>query len=366
MATFVDPSTQRNIIVTGGGEGEAKAWWIDPTVTAGVRSSTTSDTDTRALKSLVDGLLPLATLSHAHRIAQIAWHPEEQLLALQTTERAVEILRLRSEEELRKKVARRRKREREKKKDSGDTAGDLEESSFTESGWKDRLASWVVVRSSNKIRSFAFGVGSTNLKGEVNLMTALNSNALEVHQLPAKPKKSRDKTEDTPAKEAIKQYALELPGHRTDVRAMALSSDDELLATASHGQLKIWNVKTTKCLRTMDCGYAICMAFLPGDRHIIIGTKAGELLLYDIGSSTLLETFFAHTKTVWSLAVRPDGKGIVTGSEDKDIKFWDFEVKDVVINADEVDAPPVSRVQLMCAWRLALTRQRRPPARRYR
>ena len=34
------------------------------------------------------------------------------------------------------------------------------------------------------------------------------------------------------------------------------------------GTLKLWNVKTTACIRTMDCGYAICSTFLPEDRHV--------------------------------------------------------------------------------------------------
>lgn len=34
------------------------------------------------------------------------------------------------------------------------------------------------------------------------------------------------------------------------------------------GSLKIWNMKTTVCIRTIDCGYAICSTFLPGDRHV--------------------------------------------------------------------------------------------------
>lgn len=32
----------------------------------------------------------------------------------------------------------------------------------------------------------------------------------------------------------------------------------------------------------------------------------------------------AHKEAVWSIAVRPDGKGFMTGSADKLVKFWDF------------------------------------------
>lgn len=56
-----------------------------------------------------------------------------------------------------------------------------------------------------------------------------------------------------------------------------------------------------------------------------MGTKDGDILLYDIASSSLLETIKAHSSTVWSMHVRPDGEALVTGSADKDIKFWEFE-----------------------------------------
>lgn len=77
----------------------------------------------------------------------------------------------------------------------------------------------------------------------------------------------------------------------------------------------------------MDCGYAICSTFLPGDRQVAVGTKNGEILIYDIASSTLIETVKAHDGAVWSMHVRADGEALVSGSADKDVKFWEFEHK---------------------------------------
>ena len=62
--------------------------------------------------------------------------------------------------------------------------------------------------------------------------------------------------------------------------------------------------------------------------QIAIGTKTGEILIYDLASSSLIETIKAHTASVWSLHVRPDEQAIVSGSADKDVKFWEFESKD--------------------------------------
>jgi U3 small nucleolar RNA-associated protein 12 len=59
---------------------------------------------------------------------------------------------------------------------------------------------------------------------------------------------------------------------------------------------------------------------------VIIGTKTGEIEIYDLSSGSLLETIKAHTGPVWSIDVRPDKTGFASGSADKDIKFWDFHL----------------------------------------
>jgi len=64
-----------------------------------------------------------------------------------------------------------------------------------------------------------------------------------------------------------------------------------------------------------------------GFDQVVVGTKSGEILIYDIASSTLIDTIQAHTSTVWSMQVCPDERGLVSGSADKDVKFWDFEQK---------------------------------------
>lgn len=62
------------------------------------------------------------------------------------------------------------------------------------------------------------------------LFVALASNALEVYTIPP-PTKLKDEQP-----EATRNYSVDLPGHRTDVRALCLSSDDQILASASNGK----------------------------------------------------------------------------------------------------------------------------------
>jgi U3 small nucleolar RNA-associated protein 12 len=243
--------------------------------------------------------LPLAS---RHRVSQILFHETQPYLAVQSHDRSIEIFRIRTEDEIRKKQARRRKRAKEKsksKKEGLDDKADEDDAGSDEINLIDLFTPYLVVRANGKIRSFDFGVGDASshkpgvqvgrssgqateepTERNTQLFLALASNALEVYDIPPATKSK----EEVP--QATRTYSLDLPGHRTDVRTLCLSSDDQLLASASNGEcpdlvtsgaltrfvgsLKVWNMKTTACIRTIDCGSAICSTFLPGDRHVRI------------------------------------------------------------------------------------------------
>jgi len=136
--------------------------------------------------------------------------------------------------------------------------------------------------------------------------------------------------------EATLISSILFPGHRSEIRSLAVSSDDEMLLSAGPGGAKVWNIRTGNVIRSWDCGFALCSAFLPGDKIAVIGTKEGKLELYDLPSSSLVDTIDAHESHVWATQVAPDRKGIVTGSADKSVKFWNVEVLTEDVSVPEV------------------------------
>ncbi|WRT69934.1 uncharacterized protein IL334_006925 [Kwoniella shivajii] len=320
----------RWIIITGSGDGESKIWTIEKNLL----EKGLSENENGELPTLIQPLAILPLPSSTHPISQIDFHPTLPLLLLQTTDKNIVILRLRSEEEVNAKRARRKKREKEKGKKKSKSDVLEEEEEINENGsiqWEERITSWCVVRANSKIKSFALADEEiASAKGGVQLLVALSNNSMESYTIPSPSSSARkaSKLPDGTSPEPVKTHVVELPGHRHDIRSISISSDDQVIATASHGTLKIWNARTTACIRTIECGYAICSTFLPGDRHVVVGTKSGELMLYDIAASTLLATYKAHNGSIFGIDVRPDGRGLVTGSEDKDVKFWDFEMKE--------------------------------------
>ena len=118
---------------------------------------------------------------------------------------------------------------------------------------------------------------------------------------------------------------LDLMGHRSDVRTLAWSSDNTALATGSSECVKVWNRQSLVPVRTMPSA-CLSLMFCHGDRHIVAGTKAGQLEMFDLGSGDRTESIAAHEGEVWGIAPSPDKKGFVSGGADKTVKFWDFEL----------------------------------------
>jgi len=171
----------------------------------------------------------------------------------------------------------------------------------------DELVYKYTIRASSKIKSFAIHPKGTHI------IVSLMNNKIEVFQM----------------KDYSKSSTIELQGHRTDVRDVSLSNDDTLLLSTSSNEIKVWNTGTRNCIRTMELQnsvYGLCSIFVPGNKYSIVGTKVGELAIFDLTSGTLVESIKGHEGAIWSMDVKPDSTGFVTGSADKEIKFWEFEL----------------------------------------
>lgn len=327
--------------VTAGNDGELKVWALD---TASLFSST-HQVDISNTTFLHDrGTLHRQSKDRA---VEVIFHPRRDYFAVHGVEKAVEIWRIRTEAEVKKSLARKRRRRREKlatakggKADAEPEAADGEDD-VSSADVSDVFVQHVIVRTTGKVRSVDWA--SSSGSKELQLLVGTTNNLLELYSIQTREKSSKTKKDDVP--DYQRGVAVELPGHRTDIRAVSISSDDKMLASASNGSLKIWNIKTRACIRTFECGYALCCSFLPGDKVVVVGTKSGELELFDVASATLLESVAAHEGAIWSLQVHPDGRSVVSGSADKTAKFWDFKIVQEPVLGTTRTTPKLKLVQ---------------------
>lgn len=306
--------------ITAGNDGELRVWSIN---TTNALSASTEESEK---------VLKFRGSFYRHgkdRTTGVSFHPHQDLIAIHGSEKAVELWRIRPESEIRKTLARKKKRKNEtgdglETKD-GTTKPESEASDTTIPPVTDLFVLYVIVRTGGKVRSVDWAQGKTGKL--VSFMLGTTNNQIEVYNVVhtgRRPEKERPPNYDRP-------FSVDMPGHRTDIRCLALSSDDRMLASASHGTLRIWNMRTQSCIRSLDCGYALCATFLPGDKIVVVGTRDGTLEVFDISSSMLLEAVNAHDRDIWSLHVQPDGKSLVTGSADRSTKIWEFRVNQVEV-----------------------------------
>lgn len=249
---------------------------------------------------------------------------------VQNADKTTEVFRIRKEEEISKALKKREKRLREK-----GMSDEAIQQNIKDSYISLIMHSFQLIKSQYKIKAVSWA-NVSNSKLEFVMTTA--SNTIEYYSIPYE---RREPTNPAPDR----LYTIEQKGHRTDIRSIDISDDDKLLATASNGLLKIWNLKTKSCIRTFDCGYALTCKFLPGGSLVIVGTRDGELQLFDLASSVLLENIDgAHDAAIWSLDITSDGRRLVTGSADKSIKFWNFSIEQDLIPGTNDKYVPVMKL----------------------
>lgn len=228
--------------------------------------------------------------------------------AILSSDKSVELWRLCSPEEIRKRINRRKKRAKEKAKKTGE---DVPSSEAAEP--RDILTSLHVVRPRHKS-------SSVDANAKLRLLLSHNNNSLVEYTVTLP---TQEASEDEPSTVACEQvHSIDLPGHRSEARAVAIGRSRTLFATASSEAIKVWHNDT--CQITLEVEQTpVCVAFLMDDQYILAGTKEGELSLYEIASGTLVLSKKAHDTAVAALDLHPKDPGsFITGAADKTVKFW--------------------------------------------
>lgn len=289
-------------------------------------------------------LRPMGSVQRAgtERGAGLVWARDGRWLYVASAGREVQVFATRDDDHVAKKVARRKRRAREKgraKAKSAEGPGDapdapamtLDDIAHTEGGGElstagtvatDELELWGAGRSGGKVRSIAVlaGVGHGALPPK--LAVATSANTVELVSGEAAP------ASEEPGTPGSLQSApsIGFAGHGGDVRATAISADGTLAVTGGAFGLKLWHLPSEAALRHMECGAVVSVCWAPGDKHVLAGTVDGRLCLLDIATGDVVQEHMAHEGTVWSLATTSDQRGVASGSADRSVKCWEWEV----------------------------------------
>uniref|UniRef100_T1JD22 Small-subunit processome Utp12 domain-containing protein n=1 Tax=Strigamia maritima TaxID=126957 RepID=T1JD22_STRMM len=301
------------LLITGSNDQELQVWSIECKDSQMMKAKTSDDKkdeDDEFMSCKFHGTIPRQSNG---RLINIDADIDEQFIACHGPGPLLEVFRLNSQEDIANTVRRRQKKERKRLKNIGQTVTEetTPQSTIT---LNDYITKLTCVKGSGKIKCFDI----TTEKNIVKIYLLLHNNSIETHSIDSLIKNC----------ESLDINKLWRSGHRSSIRAISFSSDNLAILSGSAESVKIWNRSSQSCIRTMDCTQVTCLSFTPGDRHCIVGTKTGKLQLFDIASGTLLQSEDAHDGTVWSMCLACDQRGFVTGSADKQVKFWNFALSD--------------------------------------
>ena len=101
--------------------------------------------------------------------------------------------------------------------------------------------------------------------------------------------------------------------------------------------LKLWDIETGECIRTMEghTGEVMTVAGTDDGRFAISAggdyvKKDFTLKLWDLETSKCIRRMEGHTENIYSAVVTKDSKFAISGGADKTIKLWDLETGECI------------------------------------
>jgi len=131
-----------------------------------------------------------------------------------------------------------------------------------------------------------------------------------------------------------------LRGHRRGVWCVRFAPVEKVLATASGDKtIKLWSVEDGNCLKTLEGHQSSVkqIAFIQAGMQLLSCGDDSVVKLWTIKTSECVGTFEdAHDGKIWSLALTPDHRRVITGGSDSILNIWrDASAEDIAEAAAE-------------------------------
>ena len=134
-----------------------------------------------------------------------------------------------------------------------------------------------------------------------------------------------------------------------DVAGIAFNSEGSLAVTGSafNKSTILWDVNTGREIRRfvipINSGFIpiFDVAFGP-DERTIVAPGPGPIYLWDVETGKIIRRYTGHTALVWSLDLSPDGKYILSGSNNGEVILWDFSTGEELYRLNAHTQPVLS------------------------
>ncbi|KAJ1933222.1 general transcription repressor [Linderina macrospora] len=121
--------------------------------------------------------------------------------------------------------------------------------------------------------------------------------------------------------------------HNSVVCCVKFSNDGKLLATGCNRTTQIWNMSTgakeavladENAPKNGDL-YIRAVCFSPDGKYLVTGAEDKQIRIWDITTKKIRHILAGHEQDIYSLDFSPDGRTILSGSGDRTVRLWDLE-----------------------------------------
>ncbi|KAJ8752743.1 hypothetical protein K2173_007053 [Erythroxylum novogranatense] len=118
------------------------------------------------------------------------------------------------------------------------------------------------------------------------------------------------------------QLLEELKGHEAQVSCVRMLSGERVLTSAHDGTVKMWDVRTDTCVATVGrCSSAVlCMEYDDSSGILAAAGRDAVANIWDIRAGRQMHKLLGHTK--WIRSIRMVGDTMITGSDDWTARVW--------------------------------------------
>lgn len=237
------------------------------------------------------------------RLVDLQVDRKERLMMCNGNDAFVECFKLRNDEEIKSHLQKKlRKLKRKINDDTDSHYNDVEQLSF-----KDEFQRLDLIKTNSNVKAISIS--------QPKVAFLMGNNNFELFSFSEKQQSNQICSFD--------QF-----GHRTSVNSLSISEDNYFLLSASRESIKLWNRVTKKCINTIQLREPItCCTLVSGNRFCVVGTRKGNLIVLNLGSAAIVDSYRASEQQITCLYAYPNGKGLVSGSDDKKVKFWNYELE---------------------------------------